>query len=192
MRLYIIILFLSSINFAFGQNKFEKESRINTDEVPEKGIQFISKVNTSSKVKWYFEQGLTDNSYEAKTKISNRKYSIEFDTLFNIQDVEIEISQSEMPKPTISKIEMVLDSIYKKHSISKIQIQYQGDKKTLIEVINNNSIENLSPKVKTQYEIIVKCKSTGRPKLYEFTFDAEGKLISKKEIIFNTSDHLEY
>ncbi len=183
---------MSSINFAFGQNKFEKESRINTDEVPEKGLQFISKVITSSKVKWYFEQGLTVNSYEAKTKISNRKYSIEFDTFFNIQDVEIEISQSEMPKPTISKIEMVLDSIYKKHAISKIQIQYQSDENTLIEVINKNSIENLSPNVKTQYEIIVKCKSTGRPKLYEFTFDTEGKLISKKELIFNTSDHLEY
>lgn len=175
-----------------SQQKFEKESRISPDKVNEKGLDFMSNVNTTSKVKWYYEQGLSENSYEAKTKISKRRYSIEFDTLFNIQDVEIEISENDIPTQTFTKIEMVLDSIYKKHSISKIQIQYQGDKKTLIEVINNNSIKNLSPKVKTQYEIIIKCKSTSRPKLYEFTFDAEGKLISKKEIIFNTSDHLEY
>jgi hypothetical protein len=92
--LKILLLLATS---AFGQVKYEKEFRLKPGQVPVKARQFIDSINLQQKVKWYYEQNLKGNSIEAKFRMNHKRYSIEFDTLGNLQDVEVQIGWEQMP-----------------------------------------------------------------------------------------------
>ncbi len=174
---------------ANAQQKFEKESRLKPDDFPKKALQFIEAVEMETNWKWYFEENLQGNSVEAKTKHQGKRYSVEFDTSGKIQDVEVEKSWQEMDEPLRSNILQALDSIFNSHKIDKIQIQYSAENPVLLAILNNKTdFSNF----KVQYEIVVKGKKTGRPKLYELTFTENGELLESSEIIFRNTDNLEY
>jgi hypothetical protein len=189
----LIIFFLVLIGAfqldASAQQKFEKESRLKPEDVPALAGQFIEAVELDTRWKWYFEENLVGNSVEAKTKYNGEWYSVEFDTSGKIQDVEIETDLQEMKENVSRNILMALDSMFNSHKIDKIQIQYTAETSVLIAILNKNAGQADS---KIQYEIVVKGKTTGRPKLYEFTFTDNGKLLETSEIIFRNTDNLEY
>ncbi|MDD4108082.1 MAG: hypothetical protein PHH93_05115 [Prolixibacteraceae bacterium] len=190
-RLMIIgtsLFFILQIN-ASAQQKFERESRLKPDNVPPEALQFIKAVEMNTRWKWYFEENLEGNSVEAKTKYNGRRYSVEFDTTGIIQDIEVETKWQEMDEHIRSNISESLDSLFTRHNIIKIQIQYSAEKPVLLAILNNKAEFSES---RIQYEIEVKGKETGRPKLYELTFTELGKLTDISEIIFRNTDNLEY
>jgi hypothetical protein len=174
---------------ARAQQKFERESRLNPDEVTAGALQFINSVKMDTRWKWYFEENLVGNSVEAKTKHNGKWYSVEFDTSGKIQDVEVEKDFSEIDEKTGGKIIKELDSMFSSHKIDKIQIQFTAESTVLLEILNNKADQADS---KIQFEIVVKGKKTGRPKLYELTFDDKGNLLDSAEIIFRNTDNLEF
>jgi len=129
------------------------------------------------------------NSVEAKTKYNGKWYSVEFDTAGIIQDVEVETDLSDLDKPVVHLILQELDSMFTRRKIDKIQIQYSAENPVLLAVLNSKSHRTTS---KIQYEMVVKGKKAGRPKLYELTFSDSGKLLHVDEIIFKNTNNLEF
>lgn len=174
---------------ATAQQKFERESRLKQEDVPPAALQFIDAVELETNWKWYFEENLVGNSVEAKTKHNGKWYSVEFDTSGKIQDVEVESDWNGLDEKVRVNISEALDSLFIRSEIDKIQIQYVAEKQNLIGLLNS---EPGGPGMNIQYEIVVKGKKTGRPKLYELTFSDSGALKAISEIVFRNTDNLEF
>lgn len=189
------LIFISLILFSFqgintfAQEKIEKESRIDLTAVPKNAQSFISDLALDNKIKWYLEQGINQTTIEAKFKHNGKKYSVEFDSIGNIEDIEVEISWKDLEAGVKESIKKQLDLNCLKHKINKIQTQYLGNAKNLSFLFKQNSN---TQKLETNYELIVRCNQENEVNLFEYLFNHQGKLISTSKIIFRNSSHLEY
>ncbi|MDA7717023.1 hypothetical protein N8834_00740 [bacterium] len=187
-----LFLFVSVLVFAnqmLAQNKLEKEYRLPIKEVPVKAIAFVDSLEFKNKVKWYMEIGMQEKSVEAKASKDRQKYSIEFDIEGRLQDIEIEKKWMEIPSLVREKIVCYLDTIFKKNTIQKIQVQYSGTNKNLWSLLTNQ-IKTVPYKIK--YELIVKGSFLKERELYEFLFSEKGDFEKKTKIIFRSTDNLEF
>lgn len=191
MKIAALLLILTFIAFYNGlaQDKFEKEYRIGEEDIPALAKQFILQLKDDLKVKWYGEESQDGKSVEAKVKIDSRLYSIEFDSLGYLQDVEIIIKKNEIPTLVIKKIDEELESLFVNYQFNKIQKQYLGKAQEVLKFIKN---EQREVPLEKNYEIVVKGKNDEGVHLYEITFNEKGELVNKSRIIFKSSDHLEY
>lgn len=187
---YLILLIgLPFSNNLFAQDKFEKESRIEQIDVPSKALFFMDSLNYKAKIKWYKEEGLTRKSIEAKFKYNKTKYSIEFDTLGNIEDIEIEVNWQDLESDISDLITKQLKQDYSKHKIVKIQKHFAGNENELFALLLNGINSEQS---KIRYEIIVRCNQQKEVNLFEYLFDEKGICVTKSKIVFKNSSHLEY
>jgi hypothetical protein len=184
---FILIIYLPV--FAFSQNKFEKEYRIKPDKVPIKALQFFRTSNTDFSKKWYYEENQVGNSVEAKFNHSDERFSVEFDTLGNFQDIEVEKEFDELPKAFQERISAELKNKYTKHKIRRLQVQYSGAIKSFQNFLDN---ENPLHNYHIYYELIVKGKSDKQTELYEITFNPQGEMVKTEKIIFRNTDNLEF
>lgn len=184
-----LYLFFYIASCAFGQTKFEKESRLKTHQVPPKAMLFVDSLAFQQKVKWYYEQNLQGNSIEAKFRFESKIYSVEFDTVGNLQDIEIGIGWQDMPAATIENICTALHAKYASFTINKIQVQYKGKPSVLLSLLKKGQTNE---PYTTNYELIVKGRMGREVKLYEITFNQRGILTDTAEIIFRNTDNLEY
>ena len=191
MRLITCVVCFSCLyfNFAFTQVKYEKEYRINKNNIPENIKSYLGTITFKNKIKWYKDEGLNKYTYEAKTSHRNLNFSIEFDSLGIIEDVEFEIEWKNIPKVVKKNIEIYLDSIYKKKKIIKVQTQYTGTPENLISLIKD--IE-LNDRLIRKYEIVLKGKENEKFQMMEYLFSNEGKFEDKATIIIKNTDNLEY
>ncbi len=188
-KFLIFLIVFSVANNLFAQDKFEKESRIKRSDVPLKALMFVDSLNYDVRTKWYKEEALTSVSIEAKFKYNTTKYSIEFNTLGNIEDVEIEVHREDTDTAIIDSITNQLKLDCSKHKIVKIQKQFTGTENDLFSLLRNGIN---SEKIKIKYEIVVRCSVQKEVNLFEYLFNEKGLLISKSKIIFKNSSHLEY
>ncbi len=189
-KFYLILLIgLTYTSDLFAQDKFEKESRIKKRDVPSKALMFIDSLNYDARVKWYMEEGLTGKSIEAKFKYDKIKYSIEFDTLGNVEDTEMEEKWKDIPPDVSALVSWQFKSDCSKFKVQKVQKQYTGTEKDLLSILINGK---KGDELKTNFEIIVKCHQDKKVNLFEYLFNEKGKLISKSKIVFKNSSHLEY
>ena len=186
--LVLLIFGMFSTNLC-AQEKFERESRLKRRDVPAKALHFIDSLEIKSRVKWYYEQGLERSSIEAKFKKDKKRNSVEFDSLGNIEDVEIEIKWKKLPIDLQDSISFHLRKDCIKHKIVKVQIQFTGSLDALFTKLNMP--EKVVP-LTTRYEIIVKCSSTNSVNLFEYLFTDDGGVISRSKIIFKNSSNLEF
>ncbi|MEL6655994.1 MAG: hypothetical protein AAFY48_18445 [Bacteroidota bacterium] len=189
MPRFLLLLLCTLPITVFGQQKFERESRIRIDQVPEAAQQFLQAGQIDVKIKWYYEENLEGNSIEAKFRQDGQRFSVEFDTLGQIQDIEIEISPTELPAPTLLSIEGELGSRFRRFKLQKIQVQYIDTETALTELLLRY------PEVgqaQVRYEIVLKGRNEEGTALYECTFDQSGKLLEQRQIIFKNANHLEY
>jgi hypothetical protein len=184
----IVFLFIS-VSPLFAQEKFEKESRIRKKDIPTKALQFVEALPLAKKVKWYREEGLTNTSIEAKFRYEKKRYSVEFDTTGNVQDVELNISKAGLPSGVLKTFCVYLKANCSKHNINKVQIQYTGEASDLLSVIKGDD-GNL--KFNIYYEVVVVCTYEKKTDLFEYLINEEGEVLSSSKIIFKNSTHLEY
>lgn len=188
----IIIALGFSLLFQFttqAQHKYEREFRIKSETIPQSAKDFIDSISADSKIKWYKEISLNDITLEAKFKYNKKKYSVEFDTLGKLQDVEFVIRKKEINSEVYNKIKYKLDSIYQKWKFQKIQIHYSGKSRDIVKSIRKNEPTNT---IKIFYEIVLKGKNLEDTQLYEITFNEQGELQNILQIIQDKADHLEY
>jgi hypothetical protein len=183
---FLVLVFSGQL---LAQQKFEKESRIRPGDVPENAINFIEALPFESKIKWYKEEGLDRVSIEAKFKNNKTRYSIEFDSLGNIEDVEIEINAEDIDHESRKAISTQLESDCNKHRISKVQRQYTGEAADLISFLSSGGSQS---SITVRYELVVVCRQERKVTPFEYLFSEDGQLISIAEIIFKNSSHLEY
>ena len=176
-------------NFAFTQVKYEKEYRINNNKIPENIKSYLNTINFKNKIKWYKDEALNKYTYEAKTHHNNLNFSIEFDSLGIIEDVEFEIEWKNIPKLAKKNIEIYLDCTYQKKRIIKVQIHYTGKTENLINVIKDIKFKN---RLTRKYEIVLKGKENKKFQMMEYLFSNEGKFEDKAIIIMKNTDNLEY
>ena len=191
MRLFTCILCFSCLyfNFAFTQVKFEKEYRIKEDNIPENIKSYLNTITFKNKIKWYKDEGLSKYTYEAKTFHDNLNFSIEFDSLGIIEDVEFKIEWKSVPELTKKNIDIYLDSIYQKKKIIKVQIQYTGKPENLINILMDRSQNR---RLTRKYEIVLKGKENRKYQMMEYLFSNEGKFEHKATIMIKNTDNLEY
>lgn len=176
-------------NHIYAQNKYERESRLKEKDVPAMALDFISSLAVEKKVRWYLEEGLDRKSIEAKFKIKNQKYSIEFDTLGNLEDIEVQIKWGSLNKTLRDSIAFYLRKDCIKYKIRRIQIQYSGDPTVLLSKIKTGeSTESYT----TRYDMVIKCRSNNNVNLFEYLFSDLGQKLTVFQIIFKNSSHLEY
>ncbi len=174
---------------AQSQNKFEKEERINVNEVPDKAKSFFAELKLENKAKWYREFSEDGISFETKTKLHKTLYSIEFDSAGNLKDVEYIIDFNHLNKNTKRNLENQLDSLYKKYRIIKTQRQYTGKPEVLAQLINS---QKSNEPYTVKYEIVFSGKKESYRKKYELTADSTGKIISIGRVIPPEMNNLIY
>jgi hypothetical protein len=189
--LFILALLLLGAGHTngYGQTKYEREFRLREQEVPASAKKYIQQLESGARIKWYFEDDALDDAIEAKFKWQGQRYSIEFDTLGELEDIEIQCRFRELPHQVQEAIEKDLEEIYNSHRVRKVQIQYLGEPEDLLALIRDG---NQSAPHTTNYELIVKGKSPGGIHLYEVTFDHTGTKTKMARIVLRNIDNLEY
>jgi len=183
----LLVVLCSQISFA--QKKFEKEERIERDDIPKLALKFVEELKLKSKIKWFKETGLSTTTFEAKTRSKGKKYSIEFNNSGNLEDVEISISKKEIKKDVLNKIESDLKKKLEKFKIQKIQLQYSGSKEAVqSKILKNEHNKDLI----INYEIIVSAKVNKKFQKFEYLFSDLGAYIQYKTIVLINTDNLEY
>lgn len=181
-----LLLFSSGLK---AQHKYEREYRIKSEIIPQSAQAFIDSIGSDSRIKWYKEISLDAVSIEAKFKHNKKKFSVEFDTLGVLQDVEFIIESREIPPIVYKQIEQKLDSLYEKWKFRKIQTHYSGSDSDIISSIHKNEPAS---EVKVYFEIVLKGKNPGNTQEYEITFNAQGEMQHIQMIVQDEADHLEY
>jgi len=184
----LIIVFACSSNL-IAQEKFEKESRIKGYDVPIEAQLFIDSSNITNKVKWYKEEGLNTQSIEAKFKHNNSKYSVEFNTGGDVEDIEIEVNFEDLESHLKEAIILQLKTDCSKYKIVKVQKQYMGSESHLLSILKT---DKTSSSLTIKYELIIRCHQQKEVNLFEYLFNDSGELISTSKIVFKNSSHLEY
>jgi hypothetical protein len=188
LKIYLLVLALFLPLLAVSQ-KFEKEYRIETEEVPEKAFQFIHSEDNDFSEKWYYEENLDGNSIEAKFKYNRKKYSIEFDTLGNLLDIEVESPFKDLPDKLQASINNSLQKTYSKFTVKKMQVQYSGAIDSFADFIAETEKEK---QYTIYFELVVKGRKNRKWNLYEMTYNNRGELEKTEQIILRNTDNLEF
>lgn len=189
-RLYITLTMCSIAISLQAQFKFEREYRIESNQVPSASVDFVAKLLEGHKVKWFKEESGEGLSYEAKTEYKNQKCSIEFDSTGYIQDIEIKIQWHQLAKPLRKRIRDFLKAEFDKYKMLKIQRQFSADPEYLLAYFHSEG--KLSKQLDIKYEIELKGKKNGAYRMYECLFNAEGDFIRSAVIILDNLDNLEF
>lgn len=160
--------------------------RIKPHQVPTAAKEWLNDAfEDVRRPKWYLEYSQSGKSYEAKFRFKGHFHSVEFDSLGNIEDVEIEISESEVDGRVWKKIQSFFESNYEQVKVEKIQRQLTGLKSDLEDFFDEDEADGIV----TRYEIVYQGRDD-RWELWEALFDDSGKFISKLKIQIRPSHNL--
>jgi hypothetical protein len=188
MQYLLISLFLFPL-VAAAQVKYEQEYRVGPGEVPERARAFFEGDLSDQKLKWYKEIQLEASSYEAKFRRDGKKFSVEFDTLGHVEDVEIIIRFDELNPQVQTTIGQELNKQFVRYKIQKIQLQLTGAEDVLQTLVHGHAGD--TPAVE-RYELVVRGKADQAVGLFEMLFDEQGQLLQVSEIIPRNTDILDY
>lgn len=175
-----------------GQEKFEREFKIQIDSVAQTAGHFIYQsgiLGDKTKVDWYKEVSDRGISLEAKFKQNGKHYSVEFSEAGVLEDVEIEMDSDQILQETMGKMERVLNSEFEKWKIKRVQRQWVGSERDIIKSFESGVA---AEGVEENFEVIVKGRTPEDKNYFELLFSSKGKLLRKSKIIENSSDILIY
>lgn len=189
-----IFVFITSVILllpltGLSQTKFEREFGVEAADFPAKARSFVQNEPFDRRIKWLKEESQDGTTYEAKTKYNRKKYSIEFDTLGNVIDVEKTIKMKELDDRTRKNIEEGLQGAFDRYKISKVQEQWKADDETLLELIRNGRSEK---PYELRYEVIVKARKDDAKDFYEVLLTPAGEIVRASRIVYRTSQNLEF
>ena len=186
--MFLSVVFLYPI-LLLAQNKYEREYRLPIEEAPALARSFVDSCQFDGRIRWYGEESLDGRSVEAKVKANGHRYSIEFDTLGQIQDVEVLIKWESLPSVARDRISSQLDDQFDKYRLRRIQRQWTAERSVLIALIRE---EESGTEVELRYEIVLRGKIDGEVQWWEFLFSATGEELRRSRIVFRNTDNLDY
>lgn len=192
MKTYSTLVFYFILSICFSQNKDEREERIKQSEFPEIAQTYFNFISHDAKyLKFYKETDGEKQSFEAKFKVDKLHYSVEFDTIGNLEDIEIVIKKKYISKKTYKEISNYFDSNFKKTRIIKIQKQYinytnKSDKYFIQHIVENPNDKH------THFEIIAEIKTKKKHELREFIFNRNGIFEKSRLVTSSSYEHALY
>jgi len=188
----VFLVFITVVNHACGQYKIEREFRIKKNQFPPTAIGVLEKYVTNAKrLKFYKETDSIKKSYEVKFKKDKLWYSVEFDTVGTLEDVEIIVQPTDIPQETFTKVKTYFKQRFEKYRIKKIQQQYPAKASESVETTLRNAFQNLLLPT-LFYEIEVAGKIDKNYVEYEVLFDAQGNFKTSRERLPPNYDHVLY
>ncbi len=183
------LFFFSVPHVLLGQIKYEKEYRLKTADIPLPARQFVDSLAFNRRVRWYMEFSQQGQSIEAKSRRDWQKYSVEFDTIGRLQDIEIEMKWKDLPEALQKNIEQNLEAEFERFRIKKVQRQFSGKSEDVLNYLRQRGNGN---RPITKYELVLRGRKEGETEEYEYTFSADGKLEKRAKMVFRNTDNLEY
>lgn len=185
---FFFLLLMVGGKAAFAQNKIEKEERIKENEVPKIARDWLyDAFEKIRRPKWFKEFSESGYSFEAKFKSENHYHSVEFDSLGNILDVEVQLEWSELANEVKSSIENYFDENLKEYKLIKIQIQYSGKAQDLEDFFDEDEHDGIL----VQYEIEFSgIDLSDDSRIWEGTFDSSGNFLNKRIIQVSDMDNV--
>lgn len=182
----IVIFILFSCHL--HAQKIEREFRISESEFPQLAVNYLKHYELDlKKIKWFKEIQNNVLSYEAKVKVQKHLYSVEFDSLGKIEDIEKLVSFKKLPVETQKVLSTSLEKKLGKYKIIKTQIQYSEIEE------ETKRLEHLSPQNSTvRYEIELFYKDDKSKKLFEYLLSDNGEIISFREVLIRSTENLTY
>lgn len=171
-----------------SQPLYDRDFRMR-NPVPMAAIDFIEACGLNGKIKWYKEYEGSNVSLEAKTRMHGSEYSVEFDTLGNLKDVELRINFDEIPFPAQTVIRDYLNSAFTQYRIVKAQYQWSGENSALQKLITHQYTNQPHT---THYELVVLGKDKKFRNVYDLLFDQDGTLINIERTPPRNTDHLDF
>ena len=192
MNKFSFLIFISCCSFCFSQVKAEREERIKAYEFPESTQGYFDFISKDAKyLKFYKETDGENQSFEAKLKVRKFHYSIEFDTLGKLEDIEIVIKKKHISKKVLNAINSYFNSNFKKTRFIKIQKQYVNYNNESDKFFIQHIIENPNDK-HTSFEIIAEIKTEMEHELMEFTFNRKGTFEKSRLVTSSSYEHALY
>lgn len=174
----------------YAQQKFERESRIKENEVPDQAIDFVQNLfEESTRVKWYREENLDGIAIEGKTKRDEGVYSVKFSADGDLYDVELTQDFQDLPEDAQEEIEEYLSENYHRYRIKKVQVQWSGDADQVGAFVRHGKTKE---DIETRYEIEFTGRKDRKTVSFEGLFDHEGEHLETKEIVPRNISHLLY
>jgi hypothetical protein len=166
--------------------KTEKEYEIFKDSVPKVAYDYVQSIRKKKKVKWYHEEGSDGTRLECKFKLGSFWHSIEFDSIGQFGDVEIQLK-----KYNETTISHPLDSLFEKWRILKCQLQLTNSQRAL-ELLNNGMKNPESIAEPFNYEVELLGKKDNSIKVYEILLTSSRDMLFLREIQQNSNANLEF
>ena len=189
---YSFLLFVLCCSFGFSQAKNEKEERIPVSEFPEIAQNYFDFISHKVKyLKFYKETDGEKQSFEAKFKLNKRYYSIEFDTLGKLEDIEIVINKRHISKKVYKQIDTYFASHFKKTRLLKTQKQYVNNTNDTDALFIQKIIKNQRNN-RADFEIIADIKTHKTHELREFSFDSNGIFKTSRVVTSSSYEHALY
>ena len=188
-HLLLTVLLILPIFASSQDKKIEKEEDVDRDQMPAIAQQYL-RINLPrdiNKLRFYHETDGEKESYEAKFKFQGNRFSVEFNEMGHLEDIEVQIKKRNLDKQIINNIEYYLESQHDRYKIEKIQAQYLSPEKVDDVTMQRAKKVDLKP---DNYEIIVATKNQGKLKKFEMLFDPAGNFVNEREIIRNSYDYL--
>lgn len=189
-RLFLIFAFCG-IALSLGQVKEEKEQRIPESVFPKKALTALAPyLENVRRLRYYREQDGHIVSYECKFKKDRLYYSIEFDSVGQLEDVEFLIEDKDIPDKSWDVIAAYLNEKYNLKRIKKIQQQYPLENETAQQLLSAAFKNILIPKIR--YEVVIHTKEENGYVDYELLFTASGAFVKERRVVNSKYDHVLY
>lgn len=188
MKTWLLLLLLLPVTLWAQDNKIEQEKRVKPREVPKQAREWLRDAfETTRKVRWYREKTSGSKSFEAKFDYQSAFYSVEFDTLGQIEDIEVDRAWEDLPLRHRNLIQQQLDQ-WEKVKVRRIQEQWTGEPDDLEDAIDEAEWEDIT----TRYEIELLAKIEGEKALWEVLFSTEGEVLLRRKVILRADDNLNF
>jgi hypothetical protein len=192
MKLKLFLILLCFGQLVLSQTKNEKEERVLLSDFPVAAQKIIKTLPKHCKrINFYKETDGEKLSFEAKFKYKGKRYSLEFSSQGNIEDIEVLTKFKTLEDSIKTKIKNYFKSSFTKHKLIKIQKQYVFDSQLEpSQFINKvlSQVDNMKP----SFEIIAEVKAKKQRHLREITFDNHGAFISFRTINATSYEHVLY
>lgn len=190
-----LIVLVSVIFFPFlllaQQNiKYEREKKISADEFPDAAMQVILPLLENAKaVKFYQETNQDGINYEVKLKFDKAYYSIEFDSLQQLKDVEELLNWKKATDIPRASMQHNMDESFRKLKVTRIQKQYNF-KSSVEQLKSLPPKEDIISSINYELEVEGEMHRKNVLQFYELLFDEQGKLLQQRVIQKNITDNL--
>ncbi len=188
LRVVIIFQILFFSGFVSAQEKIEVEYPFSHKRVPDSAKLIVCELFPGEKVKWIIEHNNRGDYLEAKLKVNKTRISIKFNRKGVFEDIEVEVSLSEIEEMVSNKIKSKLANDFDRFKIKRIQYNCSGEQSEVLKFYKTGKagLDSISK----HFEIVVYGIEDKKIKSYEYIFSLNGNFLERLVNAEGNTDNL--